>query len=288
MGVQIVPAIQGHVSDLGRIYYESFKELADLRNTPLGFPDSAAAAQDMYSSLITQDFARLFVVLSDDRPAGSAWLRLADEVAAIEDVNVSPDFQGRGIGRALTKHLIDYAHVNNFDRIRLTQSTANPIALSLYSSLGFEVRDAFVEMQAAPSTCANNSVRPLERADLSAIEVLSRRIYKVSRRKDVEAAMKLGSGVLVLDQGNRLAGYLVFDAVFSGHGVAEAEEDALALIGEAARRSPGGVEFNCPLSLSNFLRKALKTGNRAKIIHTIMAIGPYDHPEGVWMPSGAY
>ena len=53
MGVQIVPAIQGHVSDLGRIYYESFKELADLRNTPLGFPDSTAAAQDMYSSLIT-------------------------------------------------------------------------------------------------------------------------------------------------------------------------------------------------------------------------------------------
>ena len=255
---------------------------------PLGFPDSAAAAQDMYSSLITKDFARLFVVLSDDRPAGSAWLRLADEVAAIEDVNVSPDFQGRGIGRALTKHLIDYAHVNNFDRIRLTQSTANPLTLSLYSSLGFEVKDAFVEMQAAPSTCANNSVRPLERADLSAIEVLSRRIYKVSRRKDVETAIELGSGVLVLDQGNRLTGYLVFDAVFGGHGVAEAEEDALALIAEAARRSPGVVEFNCPLSLSSFLRKSLKAGNRAKMIHTIMAIGPYDQPEGVWMPSGAY
>ena len=64
----------------------------------------------------------------------------------------------------------------------------------------------------------------------------------------------------------------------------------LALIGEAAIRfsESAGADINCPLSLGSFYRKLLKSGCRAREIHTIMALGPYEQPEGIWMPSGAY
>ena len=49
-----------------------------------------------------------------------------------------------------------------------------------------------------------------------------------------------------------------------GHGVAETEEDALALFGETARRLPPEVaRFFCPLSEAGLYRKVLQAGHRA-------------------------
>jgi hypothetical protein len=74
-----------------------------------------------------------------------------------------------------------------------------------------------------------------------------------------------------------------------GHGVAETEEDALALVGEAARRLPPEfARFFCPLSESSFYRKALQAGCRTIKVMNYMTLGPYERPEEVWIPSVLY
>ena len=85
----------------------------------------------------------------------------------------------------------------------------------------------------------------------------------------------------------RITGYLL-PGIF-GHGVAETEEDALALIGEAARRLPPEIaRFFCPLTESSFYRKALQGGCRVIKVMNYMTAGPYEQPDEVWMPSVLY
>jgi hypothetical protein len=66
-----------------------------------------------------------------------------------------------------------------------------------------------------------------------------------------------------------------------GHGVAETKEDALALIGEAARHlPPESARFFCPLSEFDFFRETLKANCRVIKVMNYMAMGPYEAPNG--------
>ncbi len=109
----------------------------------------------------------------------------------------------------------------------------------------------------------------------------------MNRSSDLTIMSQFGGNTLVRDSGNGLTGYLALGLGF-GHGVAETDEDILALIGEAAIRFPDSAKFNCPLSDGNLYRKFLEAGSRALEVHTMMAYGPYEEPEGVWLPSGQY
>jgi hypothetical protein len=180
--------------------------------------------------------------------------------------------------------VIEYAQRNNIEQVRLMQDSFNVASLSLYASLGFDVKAPVAFMQAAPLAEADNSVRSIAEPDLPAIEELSERIYKNSRRNEVAAAGPYGFAALLKERQGRITGYLL-PGIF-GHGVAETEEDALALIGEAARRLPPEVaRFFCPLTESSFYRKALQAGCRVIKVMNYMTLGPYEQPDEVWMPS---
>src|SRR5207245_11068797 len=49
------------------------------------------------------------VVLVDDRPAGRIWIGRDAEEIHLLDIAVLPEFQNRGVGRALLRSLIDEA-----------------------------------------------------------------------------------------------------------------------------------------------------------------------------------
>ncbi len=215
-----------------------------------------------------------------------SWLHKSDEVAAIEDVNVHPSAQGKGVGRAIMENMVGHARELGYEMIRLTQTAHNLVSLSLYVSLGFEVKDTFVEMKTPLMPARINGVRPLAKTDLTAIDELSKKRYKVSRRVDVESHMNWGGNGYVLESGGTMTGYFVSGG--SNHGVASSEKDALGLLAAAAADSTNGVFFNCPLSQFGLYRKALEAGCRATEVHNLMALGPYERPEGVWMPSGGY
>jgi len=42
------------------------------------------------------------------------------------------------------------------------------------------------------------------------------------------------------------------------------------------------------LILGNFYRAVLKSGHRLRKIMTYMTLGPFEQPDGIWMPSIGY
>lgn len=141
-------------------------------------------------------------------------------------------------------------------------------------------------LKATPVPCPDGSIRPLAESDLPPIEQLSRQIYKVNRSHEAAIALELGVPALVKEDKDGIAGCLILGP--GGYGLARSEDDALALAGESAARFPEQATFNCPLSMGSLYRKALKLGCRAIEMHTLMTLGPYQQPEGIWMPSGVY
>lgn len=283
MALKFVSAEPQHVDEIGRICFEAFKEVGEGHGFSPDFPTIELARQVLGMMVHREDFYGV-VALRDGRPVGSNFLSLMDPVAGLGPITIDCSCQGQGIGRALMRDVIDYARRNGIEQVRLFQDSFNVASLSLYASLGFDVKAAAAFMQAAPAAQADHSVRSVTAADLSSIEELCKRIYKHSRRNEVAAAAPYGFAAFLREREGRVAGYLI-PGIF-GHGMAETEEDALALIGEAARRVPPPfARFFCPLSEGSFYRKALQAGCRAIKVMNYMTLGPYQHPDEVWMPS---
>ena len=112
-------------------------------------------------------------------------------------------------------------------------------------------------------------------------------MYKVGRRNEVASLMRSPFRPFVRERRGRVTGYFIMG--MPGHGVAETEDDAVALVCEAARQtSPDSHRFFCPLTEGSLYRKFLASGCRNIKIMNLMAIGPYERPEGAWMPSVIY
>lgn len=69
-----------------------------------------------------------------------------------------------------------------------------------------------------------------------------------------------------------------------GHGVAETEDDLLALYGGVSSSVPGARSF-APLRSGGLYRRALAAGHRNVKVMNLMALGAYDEPQGAWAPS---
>lgn len=283
MALELVPAKPEQVPEMGRICYQAFKDISDRHGFPSDFP-SVAFARMVLGSLVRREDYYVVAALVGGEVVGSTGLLAADDVGGVGPVTVEVPAQGRGIGRALMQDVIDHARENRITMVRLMQDSFNMGSLSLYASLGFDTKDAVALMQPAPAPAQDGTVRPVTEADLPAIDELSRNIYKVSRRNEVAALMSPPFRPLLRERNGRVTGYFILE--LPGHGVAETEEDLLMLVGEAATGVP--PEFArcfCPLTEGSLYRKFLKAGFRAiKVMH-LMTLGPYEPPDGVWMPS---
>jgi GNAT superfamily N-acetyltransferase len=282
----LVPAKPEHAEELGRICFEAFKGIHDRHNFPRDLP-TRELADNVIGLFVSRDDIYGVAALVDGRPAGSNFLSLSDPVAGVGPITVDPSTQARGLGRALMQDVIDYAERNGIKHVRLLQDSFNMSSLSLYASLGFEVRAGVALMDASSgSQTSQGGARPAAESDIEAMDDLCRSIYKVSRRNEVAAAMKWGFPPVVAERGGTMTGYLV--PGFLGHGVARTEEDAFALIDEVSRTVPHLAKFFCPLSEAGFYRESLKRGYRAVKVMNLMSIGHYDPPDEIWMPSVLY
>ncbi len=77
-------------------------------------------------------------------PSGSDWLAVARYAAALDDplavevaVTVADEWQGRGLGSALTNALVERAREEGFRRVRAFSLADNPAALTLIRRAGF-------------------------------------------------------------------------------------------------------------------------------------------------------
>ena len=283
MALELIPARPEHVDEMGRICYEAFKDIHDRHGFPTDFP-SVAFTRMVMGGLVQREDCYVVAAMENGQLAGSNGLLIPDEVGGVGPVSVEVPAQGRGIGRALMQDVLAHAERSAIEMVRLMQDSFNMGSLSLYASLGFDTKDPIAMMQPVPVPCPDGSVRLVMESDLPAIEELSRRIYKISRRNEVASLMQPPFRPLLRERDGHVSGYFVLG--MPGHGVAETEEDALVLVGEAATGVP--AEFArcfCPLTEGSLYRKLLAAGARAIKVMNLMARGPYEPPEGVWMPS---
>ena len=208
------------------------------------------------------------------------------EIGGVGPVSVDPPLSGQGIGRQLLKAVLKHAQDIGLAQVRLLQSTYNLRSLSLYSSLGFDVQTAIGVMVAKPAANPNLSVRRAAPTDVSALDELCRRVWKVSRRNEIDAAFKYGFATFLRESGGRPIAYYVTGPF--GHGVADHPHDLLAILGEAARHTSGEMVFLCPLTLGDLYRGTLQAGHRLLKLMIYMTLGPYRPPNGYWLPSISY
>jgi len=285
-GVQLVPAEAQHVSELGRICYEAFKDIADRHGFTPDFP-SVQYARRVIGMLVERSDSYGVAAIVNGELAGSNYLSLTDAVAGVGPITVDCTFQGRDLGRALMQDVIDYARRNNITRVRLLQDAFNTASISLYASLGFDVKHAVAEIHLNAAVKADATVRPVHDGDIAALDVICQKNYKTSRKNELAAAVRAGLSPVLRERGGKFTGYLI-PGLF-GHGVAETCDDAVALATQAARLIPHDrARSLCPLDDGHLFRAFLKAGCRTVKMLNLMAMGPYEAPSSVWMPSILY
>jgi GNAT superfamily N-acetyltransferase len=210
-----------------------------------------------------------------------------DEIGGIGPITVAPGFQGLGIGRGLMERVLEHANDKGMREVRLVQEAVNTASLSLYSSLGFAVREPLGNMIIKPSTVSDPSIRIAKPEDLPLLDELGQRHYGASRRRELALWLSMDFKVLIREKHGRAAGYFMPSKL--GHGVANKVEDLLALIGEAGRLVPAEcASFLCPLRNSKLFQGALHAGHRLQKVLNYMTQGKYQPPEGNWTPSYGY
>jgi GNAT superfamily N-acetyltransferase len=269
----------------GRICYEAFRKINTDHNFPPDVPDPARGV-----ALITQLFSHpgFYCVVAevDGAVAGSNCLDERNPIAGVGPITIDPKVQNRGVGRKLMDAVLDRARERNFAGVRLVQAAFHNRSLSLYTTLGFDVREPLATMQgpAIQKTYAGYAVRPAQAADLEACNQVAFRVHGHHRGGELADAVEHGTATVVEHRG-RITGY-ASSLAFFGHTVAETNPDLQAII--AAADGFGGPGILVPTRNAELFRWCLDNGLRVVQPMTLMSLGLYNEPRGAFLPSVTY
>jgi len=287
VNITIRPAVAADSEACGRIIYEAFKEIADRHGFPPHFTTVELAIQRAHHCINHSSIYGV-VAESEGRIIGSNFLDERDPIRGLGPVTVNLSVQVRGVGRRLMEAVLERA--GGAIGVRLVQDSFNMLSLSLYVSLGFEVKEPLLLMRGnlKNSPFPGVEVRSLESGDLSECAALCKKVHGFDRRHKLEDALKALSP-LVAARGGRIRAYaLALHRWPLNHAVAEAEEDLEALLLGAAAMNSEPLSFLLPVRKASFFRWCLSQGFRAVMPMTLMAMGKYQDPNGCYFPSVLY
>ena len=198
-------------------------------------------------------------------------------------ISIDPKAQILGIGRKLMQAVMDRANQNGAAGVRLVQAAFHNRSLSLYTSLGFDIREPLSCLQGRTRerSIPGCDVRAAQPADADACNALSRRVHGFDRGAELTHAIKQGTA-RVVERGRRVTGYTTHLGFF-GHSTAESNVDMQSLIAEAESFAGSGILV--PSRNSVLLRWCLANGLRVVQPMTLMSTGLYNDPAGAWLPS---
>ena len=266
----------------GQICFDAFSTISAAHSFPCDFPGPEAPI-GLLSTMFSTPGLYAVVAESKGRIVGS---NAMDERAAINGVGpitVDPSTQNLGVGRKLMEAVMNRAKETGAAGTRLVQAAFHNRSLSLYASLGFDIREPLSCMQGRPlkNDIPGCTVRRSEPADLESCNDLARRVHGFDRGADLAQAIERGTAVVV-ERGSRITAYATQLALF-GHATAESNLDLQALI--ASAESFGGPGILVPSRNTALLRWCLGNGLRIVQPMTLMSVGLYSEPAGAWLPS---
>src|ERR1017187_3716647 len=208
----------------GQICYDAFSAINAAHGFPCDFPGSDVTTGLLAMMFSSPDFYCV-VAESDGRILGSNALDERCIIRGVGPITIDPTAQNLRIGRKLMQAVIDRANQSGAAGIRLVQAAFHNRSLSLYTSLGFDVREPLSCMQGRTrersiSGCAVRAAQP---ADQDACNALSRQVQGFDRGVELRQAIQQGTAAVV-ERGHRITGYTTNLALF-GHSTAETNPD---------------------------------------------------------------
>lgn len=269
----------------GRICFEAFTALATHHNFPPDFPVPEVAA-GVLSAMFSHPGFYCVVAEQNGKIIGSNCMDERTSIAGIGPITVDSAAQNRAAGRMLMQAALTRAAERKFAGVRLVQAAYHNRSLSLYAKLGFIVREPLSCMQgpAMKRILPGYRLRPAALADLAACNDLCLRVHGHDRFGELQDAVQQGTAS-VAERGGRITAYASAMA-FSGHAVAETNEDLKALLaGAEAFLGPGIL---VPSRNAELFRWCLDNGLRVVQPLTLMTMGLYNEPAGAYFPSVSY
>jgi len=283
--MQIRPITSDDREACARILHEAFTGIADKHNFPPGWTSDGTV---QYMDHLIGHANILGVVAElDGQVVGFNFLRRFDSVRGVGPICIDPDMQLRGVGRQLMAAVLgDFKHPSG---VRLVQEAYNTASLSLYASLGFEVKEFLVQVEGHPGSPVQShiEVRPYASADADACAALCKRVYGFERLELRDAVDRFVP--MVAMRGGNVTAYVSHRSLGLGaHGVGASDGDLQALISVLGKTNPEPLSFILPLRRASFFRWCLGQGFRVIKPLTLMALGPYTEPQGCYFPSIIY
>ncbi len=280
--VVIRPATAQDIPVCADICYRAFASISAAHNFPCDFPHPEAAAGAIGALFSAPDIYSV-VAETNGRILGSNCLDERSIIHGIGPITVDPETQNHGVGRKLMEAVLERSQQRGAAGARLVQAAFHNRSLSLYASLGFDIREPLAVMQGRTHerSIPGCTVRPATDADLPACNALSHRVHGFDRGTELAQAIQQGAA-LVTERGGRITAYASHLAFF-GHATAESNADLQALI--ASVDSFAGPGILVPSRNAELFRWCLSNGLRVVEPMTLMSMGLYNEPAGAFLPS---
>lgn len=201
-----------------------------------------------------------FVADEDSERIGMIVATAYDTCGFLGALIVQPERRGRGIGRKLMEHAIEYLHNKGIRSIYLDGDTP---AVALYERLGFHVVCKSLRFLGQIDPCEKTGVRPMTRDDLNTIFPLDRAAFGADRSFFLKRCLSAFQQLCHVWDDDRVLGFIMAQP---GHGVVtvgpwyvhDESVDALSLLRAVARTaSPAKLRvgvLECNVSATSLMR----------------------------------
>jgi predicted N-acetyltransferase YhbS len=284
--VTLREAEPGDVERCAQILFDAFGGLHDHHRFPRDFP-ALEAATGMLTMWIPHPSIWGVVAEIDGQVVGSNFLDERDPIRGVGPITIDPEGQNAGVGRKLMAAVMERGE--GAPGIRLLQDAFHMRSLSLYESLGFDVKEPVAVISGTPRSdpAREVEVRPLGEGDLDECAGLCEQVHGFARTNELRDAIQAFAPFVAVRDG-RIVAYASSVTFWPmNHGVAESEDDMAVLLRGAAAVVDEPLAFLVPLRTGLF-RWGLKEGLRLVKPMNLMALGEYQEPRGSWFPSVLY
>jgi len=167
-GVTLRPTEPADAAECAQIIFDAFGALHDYHRFQRDFP-ALEAASGLLNMFIPHPMVWGVVAEIDGRIVGSNFLDERGPIRGVGPITVAPQGQNSGVGRKLMRAVLERG--KGAPGVRLLQDAFHMRSLSLYESLGFDVKEPVALVTGKPRSAPDRRVqaRPLEENDLRGV-----------------------------------------------------------------------------------------------------------------------
>jgi GNAT superfamily N-acetyltransferase len=262
--------------------------------------EDAAIFYDIYNDL-TPSCSVAAIDKKTGRMMGACFYHPREYHVSLGIMSVHPDYFGKGVGKALVNHIVEFTRSKGYKSLRLVGSAINMDSFSIYNRAGFVPVKTYQDMvitvpgdgisMKAPGI---GRVREARIEDAHAMGALEFEVSGIKRLQDYLYAIENRRGLfqVKISEGpeGRLDGFMIsikHPALnMIGPGVARTEAACAALICSSLERYRGeGVLAAIPMDCCELVRQMYRWKARNVETHLFQVWGKFEPFKGVNIPS---